>query len=264
MVIVVAAVVVLSSPLADGWWPAVSDARTAQTTVAPTTLAETASTQTSTIAPTSTTEAGSAGPVDGAALLVVLQGGSPAVFALVSGGPDRGVVLGMPSVTLLRVGDRFERLADVYTSPDDLSGPEQAVSDVLDASIAAVASIEWSDLRQAVTGAVGGSGLPEELDGQGADAGAVAAVLAGALSAQHAGSVAAGGWLADAHVGGDRDAFLASLEAESASMTAGGWEGQAITGRHVEYAPGAAYLEPDVQAAKSILAGTSARPGSGS
>ena len=180
----------------------------------------------------------------GSALLVITQDGRAVVVALFVGGPKGGVVLVMPGITLLRSGDRFVELSQAYSAdaPASLAAP---VAEALAVPSAAVAA------------AAGDATLPERLDAQGADAGAVSAVLAASLAKAPAGG-GAGGWWAQAALQGEAGAFRASLEAAVTSTAGKVWMGQAITGFVAAYDTGGSYLEPDLQAAKAALAGTGA------
>jgi hypothetical protein len=234
VIVVAVAVAVLSSPLVGDLWPAGSATDTGSTGAsgAPTTVV-------------------SQTPAAGSGLLVVTQEGKVALVALLYAGPKGGAILGMPGVTLLRSGDRFVRLADVY-SPDAFRAVAGPIASMLGVPEGAVAAVEWRGLRVKVAGAVAGGELPEVLDPQGADAGAVAAVLAITLTA---GGAVGSGWWQSEEMTGDADGFRAALEAAAASADGHGWTGRVLTGGLVEYAAGSAYLEPDVGAAKASLAG---------
>jgi hypothetical protein len=209
------------------------------------------------VATSPSTTAPPAGP-SGSALLVITQDGKATVVALFLAGPKGGVVLGMPGITLLRSGDGFVQLAQAY-SPDSAAALAAPVAEALAVPSAAVASIEWTGLRAALAAAAGDTKLPEGLDPQGADAGAVSAVIAATLNKAQAGGAATAGWWGQATLQGQVDAFRASVNA--AIVSAGGkpWVGQAITGSVATYGTGETYLEPDLQAAKGLLAGTGAR-----
>jgi hypothetical protein len=178
-----------------------------------------------------------------------------ALVALFYAGPKGGIVLGMPGITLLRSGSRFVRLAQAY-SPESPAALATPVADALAVPNGAVASIEWSALRTVLAGGAGNVKLPEALDPQGADAGAVSAVLAATLSRGDAKGGAAGAWWAQPSLEGEADGFHAALAAALASAAGKAWVGQALTGTVVEYDAGAAYLEPDLQGAKGLLSGT--------
>jgi hypothetical protein len=185
---------------------------------------------------------------------VVKQDGNVALVALFCAGPKGGVVLGLPGITLLRAGDRFVRLAEAY-SPASPAIMAQPVADALAVPLGAVASIEWSDLRAVLAGAAGEVRLPEGLDPQGADAGAVSAVLAALLNAGNDAG-AAGAWWGQAALQGETDAFRAAVAAEVAVAAAKPWAGLALTGTVVDYGAGATYLEPDLRKAIGVLSGT--------
>ena len=184
---------------------------------------------------------------------MITQDGKTAVVALFLAGPKGGVVLGMPGIMLLRSGDRFVELSQAY-SPETPTALAAPVAEALAVPPAAVASIEWSELRAALAAAAGGAALPGGLDPTGADAGAVSAVLAATLTKAPPGG-GADGWWAQATLQGEADAFRASVQAAIASMGGTAWMGQAIKGTVATYATGEAYLEPDLQAAKAVLAG---------
>jgi hypothetical protein len=235
--VVVVAVMVLWSPLAPDSGQSPSRGST-------TTIAATGS------------SAGPSASTPGSALLVVNQDGNVALVALFCAGPKGGLVLGLPGITLLRSGDRFMALAQAYVrdSPATLAQP---VADALAVPLGAVAAIEWSDLRAALAGAAGGAELPEGLDPEGADAGAVSAVLAALLNGSN-GAGAAGAWWGQAALAGEVDGFRNAVAAEIALAAGNPWAGQALTGAVVHYGAGAAYLEPDLQKAAGVLTGRGA------
>jgi hypothetical protein len=268
-IVVVVAVMVLWSPLA----PELGQSPSAQgsTTTAAATVSSAGPSATvttggplttsgpgTTSGPATTTAiAGTPASTPGSALLVVKQDGNVALVALLCAGAKGGVVLGLPGITLLRSGDRFVRLAQAY-SPDSPATLAQPVADALAVPLGAVAAIEWSDLRVALTGAAGDFKLPEGLDPQGADAGAVSAVLAALLNAGN-GAGAAGSWWGQAALTGEVDGFRAAVNAEITSAAGKPWAGQALIGTVVDYGAGATYLEPDLQKAIGVLSET--RPG---
>jgi hypothetical protein len=183
------------------------------------------------------------------------------VILLISGSAKAGVVVGMPGITLLKSGDRFTLLADLFTSdaPDPASAPAEAFARTL----GAVASIDWTGLRSALASAPGGDKMPELLDPKGADAGVLAAVLAASFSSAANG---AGGtpWWESAALGSNADAFRKVLASARQATVNGDWRGQALPGELVEYEPGAWYFAPDPQAIQNLLADSSAVSSTGS
>jgi hypothetical protein len=260
-IVVVVAVMVLWSPLVPAAGESPSgrgSTTTVAATVPPAVPSVTVTTggpaATSGPATTTATTAGAPTSTPGSALLVVKQDGNVALVALFCAGPKGGVVLGLPGITLLRSGDRFVPLAQAY-SPDSPAALAQSIAGALAVPLGAVAAIEWSDLRAALASAAVAVNLPEGLDQQGADAGAISAVLAALLNGgNHAG--AAGAWWGQAALQGETDAFRAALAAEIALAAGKPWAGQALTGTVVNYGDGAAYLEPDLQKASGVLSGT--------
>ena len=255
-IVVVAAVMWLWSPFAPELRTSATAGGPASSGGSATTVAVvTTSAPVSTSTPTSTSPASTTPPASpsGSALLVITQDGKAAVVALFVAGSKGGAVLGIPGIALLRSGDRFVELSQSY-SPDAPAALAAPVAEALSVPSPAVASVEWSGLRAALA-AAGGTTLPERLDPQGADAGAVSAVLAAALTKAPAGGGSDGWWMR-ATLQGDADAFRASVGAGLASAGGKPWMGQAVTGSVATYDSGETYLEPDLQAAKAVVAGT--------
>jgi hypothetical protein len=187
----------------------------------------------------------------GSALLVVEQDGRPAVLALIAAGAKGGLVLGLPAVTILRSGDRFAQISTLYVpgQPETLT---KTLSEVLGAPVGAVATVQWSALRDGLADSGVQNLPPEQLDQQDGDAGAVAGALAAALATSGA-AAAQRGW--EAALEGDPEGFRAVLAAALARAGGTVWTGRGITGTLVD-SGALTYLEPDVKTARSLLAGT--------
>jgi hypothetical protein len=80
-------------------------------------------------------------------------------------------------------------------------------------------------------------------------------VLAATLNGAQAAAGATGDWWEQAALKGEVDGFRAAVTAAAASAAGKTWGGRALAGTVVEYSPGKAYLEPDVQRAIGLLTG---------
>jgi len=177
------------------------------------------------------------------------------MLAMVVGGPKGGAVLGIPGITLLRSGDRFAEVADLYEPGKPQVLAESLVS-ALGLPVGAVAAVGWNDLRGALTAEGVEPLAPEGLDPGGGDAGQVAEALAAALG--KSGDVGGDGqtWL-QAPLSGEADGFRARVTAALAAVGEGRWGGQMLPGALID-TDGLTYLEPNVQAARTLLAVTGA------
>jgi hypothetical protein len=185
----------------------------------------------------------------GSALLVIEQNGAAASVALLFAGPKGGLVLALPGVTLLRSGDRFAQIARLY-APDKRRDLAQPLADVLAVPVGAVASVEWSDLRDALANK-GIDPLPSEpVDPKDADTAELANALATMLGKRdtNGGDL---GW-DDGRLAGDVEGFGAAVHAALLAAQGNGWTGQAVTGTLVASGD-VTYLEPDVKTARSAL-----------
>ena len=188
----------------------------------------------------------------GSALLVVEQDGTAMALALVFTGPNGGVVLGVPGLTLLRSGDRFTQLSRLYVA-DKQQALAQSLADALAVPVGAVASAKWSDLRAALAGEGIDPLPPERLDAKDGSAAQVAEALAAAFS-KHGANAGEPAWK-ELPLAGDGDGLRAALGAALLAEQGAGWAGRAVAGTLVENGR-LTYIEPDVTAARSALAGT--------
>ncbi len=187
----------------------------------------------------------------GNALLAIEQDGAAVALVLVSAGPNGGVVLGLPGVILLRSGDRFAQLAQLY-GQDQQQAVVDAVADALAVPVGAVASVDWVDLRGALTNE-GIEPPPPQLDAKDGDTATIAEALAAAFSKRGAGAGAP--FWNELPLAGDVDRFRAAVGAALLAAEGTGWTGQAVTGTLVEN-DDLIYLEPDIKTARSVLTST--------
>jgi hypothetical protein len=197
-----------------------------------------------------------AAPVDGSGLLIIEQDDAvPTVVLLHPRGED-GLVLAMPGMTLLKTaGAEFKTLADLHASGQD-EALGKALTEALGVRTGAMASVRWSELRDAMIQAGVDDLPPAELvprDG-GTDQ-----VARGIMALVGAGSSASGAAIWEQlELKGDAPGFRAAVMVVAPLISTGAWTGAALSGRLVEGA--VEYLEPDVERAKTLLAGTAGRP----
>jgi hypothetical protein len=189
----------------------------------------------------------------GTVLLVVEHEGEAEAIALVTAGPQGGVVLGLPAISLLRSGDRFDRLARIY-SPEHPDVLGAAVAEAFMVPVAAVAAVSWVDLRKNLEDAGFGQLPSEQLDQAPSSVARLAQAVAEACSA--AAGAGPDVW-AELPLVGDGDGFREALRGSFAQTAAAAWTGQAVSGTVVENG-GVTYVEPDVDGARGVLAGTGA------
>jgi hypothetical protein len=213
--------------------------------------ATTATTATTVTASTTAASTSGATP-SGNALLVIEQDGAAVALALVSAGQNGGVVLGLPGVMLLRSGDRFAQLAQLYGQHQQ-QAVVGAVADALAVPVGAVASVDWVDLRVALTNEGIERLPPLHLDAKDGDTAAIAEALAAAFSKRWAGA-GAPLWN-ELSLAGDADRFRAAAGAALLAAEGTGWTGNAVIGTLVQNAE-LIYLEPDIKTARSVLTST--------
>jgi hypothetical protein len=214
---------------------------------------------TASAATTPTTPASATAPVStvsasGSVVLVIEHDGEAAVITLIAAAPEGGLVLGLPAISLLRTGDRFDRLARIYSADDpDVLGA--AVADAFRVPVAAVAAVSWAELRRDLQNAGFGRLPPGQPDRDPTVAARLAEAVAAACKAA---AVSAGPnvW-AGLPLTGDPDGFRAALGGVLVQTGAAVWTGQAVSGTIVEQGD-LTYLEPDVGAIRGLLAGTGA------
>ena len=188
----------------------------------------------------------------GNALLVVEQDGTAKALALVFTGPNGGVVLGVPGLTLLRSGDRFTQFFRLYVA-DKQQALAQSLADALAVPVGAVASAKWSDLRDALAGEGIDPLPPEQLDAKDGNAAQIAEALAAAFN-RHVVTAGEPVWK-ELPLAGDGDGLRAALGAALLAEQGAGWAGRAVAGTLVENGR-LTYIEPDITTARSVLAGT--------
>jgi len=199
---------------------------------------------------------GSGDPAVGdSALLVIEQGESVPLLVLLSPRQEGGTVLALSGLTLLKTEDGFKTLAELHLADRDEALGE-ALSRALGVSIDDVASVEWSAAYTVMQSA----GLPElppstlvSLEGESEQvAQAVLALVAKEPSAE--GKEAWSGLPLE----GDAGQFRKTVSELAPTVAAGGWTTAVLTGKLVE-GRGFTYIEPDIEAAKAVLAGASSQ-----
>jgi hypothetical protein len=181
----------------------------------------------------------------GGALLVVEQNGAAQVAVVFQAREFGGVVLVIPGMTLVREGDQFLTVAEIYAA-GDAGALAEVLGSVFGARAQAAASAPWGTLRSALVSA-GLSSVPALLQTQDESR-----QLASALQALAAG-VGLGGLWAGVELQGDASGFRSALEAAAGSGKQ--WTVAAVAGRLVE-GNGFKYVEPEVAVARALLSGT--------
>lgn len=189
---------------------------------------------------------------DAGLILVIEQEGEAPAVVLIQPRNGRGVVLGMSGLTLLKTSDGFRTLSELHLSGQD-AALAAAVAEALAVRIAAVASVEWSQLRSEIEKVPGTELPPVHLTGQPGEAVQVAQATVAVLGAAIGGS-GAEVWM-QLPLEGEADDFCTEIQAVARGVPAGDWEAAELTGRLVK-GEGFVYLEPDVMAAKLLLDGT--------
>jgi hypothetical protein len=185
----------------------------------------------------------------GGGLLVLEQDGRVVDAALIYPRPGGGIVLTVPGLTLLKSGDRFAVVAQLFAA-DQQAASADPLAEALGVPVEAVASIEWADLRASLADAGIDPLPPAGLDAAGADAAALAGALAAFIDRND--SMAAGpDWEAPSFRD-DAGRFLAAIADALAAGGSGGWSGQALTGAVMQEGD-VTYLEPDIDGARKAL-----------
>ena len=195
-------------------------------------------------------------PVDESALLVIEQEETVPALVLVLPEKHAGLVLAMPGTTLTKTATGFKTLAELHISHQD-KALVSALSEMLGESVGAVASVQWSQLRAALTqtGPVGPPPAQLEATGDGAvlAAGAVVALVG-------AGGPSSGAAVWDQlELGGDASGFRGAMRAMAPSISAGALTQAVLPGKLVE-GVGFTYFEPDVEQVKALLTHTDTSP----
>ncbi len=198
---------------------------------------------------TSTTVA--AGPTDGSSVLFIGQEETvPAVVILLPKGKG-GLALAMPGNTLLKTGGGFKTLAELHASNAEQKVKE-ALAQELGVELGAIASVQWSEVREALT-RMGLAGLaPVELEATADDAAQAAEAVAALVGASASGEGSAT-W-DQMELTGDPEGFRAALELLVESTAGAAWEKEVLPGKIVE-GVGFEYFEPDLEQARALLGG---------
>jgi hypothetical protein len=161
-----------------------------------------------------------------------------------------GAVLAVPGITLLQSGSSFKTLADMYRA-GDADTVESALAGALGLSLGPVAVVDWSAL-QAAAKAAGTEELPGDSSAIGVVPGEAVAAVVKTLMGKYVSADDHGPW-DDMALRGDSSEFLRIVGLDQAGMSANAWTIAAVTGILVD-GEGFMYLEPDVEAAKVLLA----------
>lgn len=196
-------------------------------------------------------------PADGSGLLVIEQGDVVPVVALLHPRGEEGVVLVMPGTTLLKTAvAEFKTLTDLHGSGQD-KALGSALAEALGLRTGAIASVQWSALRDAMTQAGVDDLPPAELTAREANTDGFAR---GVMALVGAGSSANGAAIWERlELAGDASGFRAAAKVAAPLISSGAWTGAALPGRLVVGAE-FEYVEPDVELAKKLLSGTAQRP----
>ncbi len=205
-------------------------------------------------AETTTTTVG-ASPVEGSSMLFIEQGETVSVVVVLLPEEEGGLALAMPGNMLLKTGESgFKTLAELHASNQDEALREGLARD-LALEIGATASVQWSELREALTGLGKAGSLPTELQATEEDAADAAGAALTILGASGAGEGAAV-W-DQMEIAGDPEGFRAAVGLLGESISEGGWTEEVLPGKVVE-GVGFEFFEPDLGQARALLAGESA------
>jgi hypothetical protein len=188
--------------------------------------------------------------VEGSGVLLVVKDDVLSWVVVLHPWDSGGAVLAVPGITLLESEGAFLTLGDMYRK-GDRQAVKAALAEALDVSVGPVAVVAWAAVRTALASARI-EGFPSEASalGQGAAESVASALrsLVGAYVLDGDTSV----WN-DMQLGGEASEFMRAMGLDAASMAANAWVAGAVTGKVVD-GDGFYYLEPDVEAAKSLLA----------
>lgn len=186
----------------------------------------------------------------GADLLVIKEGVSTPILAVVQSREDGGLVLGLPGVTLLKTAEGFKTLSEMATG-GEAELLESALEQELVVEIDAQATVPWPDLRD-VMAAAGVTDLPaSSLSSSNGDALSVARAMLALL--EMGGTESRAVW-EGLELEGDASDLRVDMSEAAASAGAGGWTAAAVSGRIVT-GEGFEYLEPEIDRARVLLAG---------
>jgi len=180
----------------------------------------------------------------GAALLVTEQDTLQA--AIVFGTREAtGLMLVVPAITLLLNDDRFATAADIYAAEGD-SQLAAVLAGQLGVAVTSAARVSWTELHDGLA-SLGVSGLPVAL---GEPAGAVALSEAIRRVTSEDGALRFTGLWDGLDLEGDSSGFKEVLRASGDGVR---WTAAAVSGE-IEQGDGFTYLEPDLRAARALLA----------
>ena len=191
-------------------------------------------------------------PAGAGRLMVVEQDDAAPVMVLLHPRDTGGVALAMPGPTLLKTAEGFKTLAELHLS-DQGEALQTALAEALGVGSEPMAAVEWSDLRGAMIDAGIDDIPPEALVSGAGEARPVARALLALIGASASGNGATA-WT-ELRLGGDSKEFREAVSAVASAVLAGEWDAAELTGKLVE-GVGFEYLEPDVEAARALLAGT--------
>lgn len=191
------------------------------------------------------------GSESGDVLLVLRQEDAEPLLVLLHPRNGGGAALAMPGLTLLKTTEGFRTLSEIYSSSGG-KGLQTALAKALGVKVAHVASGEWSTFRTAMEDAGVGELPPPVLgsDESGCEQVARAVIAFAGTAVSEEGKRLWG----DLRLQGDPGGFRKAVDELAPALSGDGWSAAALSGRLVE-GSGFTYIEPDVEAAKVVLAG---------
>jgi hypothetical protein len=190
--------------------------------------------------------------VEGSGVLLVEKGGVLAWTVVLQPWDSGGVVLAVPGITLLQSDGAFATLADMYKTGRQ-EAVEAALGQALDVSLGPVVVVGWSALQTAAKSA-GAGDLSAGAAGAGQGEAESMAIAVRTLVGEYASGGDSSPW-SGMGLEGDTSQFMRALGLDQASMAENVWTTGALTGTTVQ-GDGFEYLEPDIEAAKELLAVT--------
>ena len=170
--------------------------------------------------PLSTTTTVARQPVEGSGLLLVQEDGVLSLAMLLQPWDTGGVVLAIPGIALLESKGAFKTLAEMYEQ-GAAAEVGQALGHALDLLVGPVATVQWADLRVAMT-EVKVESPPESTAQLGAEGAELLGQGLRALIAERVSSLGRGLW-DDLHLGGDARGFREAVGLDATSMAANVW-----------------------------------------
>ena len=178
-------------------------------------------------------------------LLVVEQGETPPVMVLLQSRSAGGVVLAIPGITLLKVGDSFQ-LVSALAGSNQKSLLISALGDAFGAQVGSVTSVPWAGLRATMVEAGLKELPPNTLTSDEGVVTQVAAAVLELLRGKDAGS--ASRW-EKLPLSGDSSEFRAAVANFAAAD--GNWISAAVAGVQAD---GSSFLDPRADVVKALLA----------